>query len=262
MSVGGWLKDNQHWVGMAGILIGAAISIFTWATTRQAGEITLKFNTVKIAEAGVPGIKILDKQNNPITGNVFGCELVIWNTGNLSLGEKEDRTRQPLTVTFTGRGINILDATVQDTKNVAAGAIKLDRHDRQITVGWSQFDPGDAIKIFVIYARAAQSPITYSGRFLLTKFTDASSFEEEQPGLAGFARVRAGLRYDLENHPYRTIVFGSMAVALAATVAMVGFDKLRESKWSLPISIGILTILFLNGIVQFFDRLSASSPFP
>jgi hypothetical protein len=183
MSVGNSLKDNQHWIGIAGILVGAAISISTWVATREVGEITLKFNTVKIAQAGVPNIRILDNKNNPIMGNVFGCEIVVWNTGNLSLGQKADRIRQPLTVVFTG-DVNIIDATIQDTKNVPFHAITLDRQKSQLTIGWSQFDPGDAIKVFAIYASAAQSPITYEGRFLQTKLNDMSEFKEEQPGLA------------------------------------------------------------------------------
>jgi hypothetical protein len=259
-NVGSWLKNNQHWIGVAGILIGAAISIYTYVATRESGEITLKFNTVKIAEAGIPSIKIFDKQNNPITGNVFGCEIVIWNTGNLSLGEKADRIREPLTIAFTD-GVKMIDSTVQDTKNVPSDAIKLDHHENQITVGWSQFDPNDAIKIFVIYASTAQSSITYRGRFLQTKITDVSEFQEEQPVLSGFARFRAALKYDFQNHPNNLMLIIFMIVAFFFCVFMTIFRKLRESKWAVPIGIFVFTIFIINTIVMMLNLLPSSNPF-
>jgi hypothetical protein len=259
-AVGGWLKDNQHWVGAAGILIGTAISIYTYVVTRESGEVALKFNTVKIAEAGVPGIKISDKQNNPITGNVFGCEIIIWNSGNLSLGEKADRIREPLTIAFTG-SVKIIDATVQDTKYVPADAIKLERHENQITVAWSQFDQGDAIKIFVVYASAAQSSITYRGRFLQTKITDLSEFNEEQPNSSGIAGYREMMKYNIKYHIYSTLMQALMLVALFVCFLMIIFRNLRESKWSMPIAICVVAIFFINTVMSTFGRVPSSSPF-
>ena len=193
-SVGIWLKDNQHWVGPAGIFIGVIVSAYFYFASKEIGEVTLKFNTVKIVQAGVPSIKIFDRDNNPIASNVFGCEIVIWNTGTLTLGEKSDRVRESLSISFSNDA-KIVDAVVQDTKNVAPDAIRLDRKGNRISINWSQFDPGDAIKIFVIYTSSNQAAIQYHGRFLQTRFSDLSQFKEEHPGHYGFE----ALRYDLEH---------------------------------------------------------------
>lgn len=259
-NVGGWLKDNQHWVGAAGILIGAVISIYTYVATRESGEIALKFNTVKIAEAGVPGIKMSDKQNNPITGNVFGCEIIIWNSGNLSLGEKADRIREPLTIAFIG-SVKMIDATVQDTKYVPADAIKLERNENQITIAWSQFDQGDAIKIFVVYAGASQSPITYRGRFLQTKITDLSEFSEEQPNSSGISGYLEMMKYNIKYHLYSAMMQVLMLVAMFICIIMITFRNLRESNWSLSFAILVAAIIVINTVMSTFGRVPSSSPF-
>ena len=52
------------------------------------------------------------------------------------------------------------------------------------------------------------------------------------------------------------------AVGLPICLLMIIFRNLRESKWSLPIGIVVLAILFANGISAAFKQIASSSPFP
>jgi len=84
-----WLKENSHWSHWVGLVI-AVMGVVTgiWFAERPTGEIRLKFTTVKIVQAGVPGIKIFDNENHPVTSNIFGTEVLIWNTGDPVIGDE------------------------------------------------------------------------------------------------------------------------------------------------------------------------------
>jgi hypothetical protein len=141
-------------------------------------EISLHFNTVRIAAALSPSIRVVDQTSNKeIRGDVFGCEIILWNSGNLPLGEKSDRKREPITIIFS-EDARLIDATVQETKNVSASGIKIERYDHRISVSWLEFDPGDAVKIFVVYESDGRSPIEYRGRFVQTEIKNVVNFRE------------------------------------------------------------------------------------
>jgi hypothetical protein len=257
-SIGIWLKRNQHWTGPFGVLIGVVVSIYIYAASKEVGEVTLKFNTVKIAEARVPSIRILDRDNNLITNNVFGCEIIIWNTGHIALGEKSDRVREPLTIALSNN-VKIVDAAVQDTRNVAADSIKLERQENRISVIWTQFDPGDAIKIFVIYASDTQSPIEYRGRFVETRFNDLSQFKEEHPGSAVFAAVK----YNFERRPYTITSLLLILLIQFTLLFLIFFPAFRRQRWARKAAICILVISSIVLAVTIgFDAFSGGTPFP
>jgi hypothetical protein len=257
-SIGVWLKDNQHWVGPAGIVIGLVVSAYFYVESKAVGEITLKFNTVKIVSAGVPSIKILDRDNNPITTNIFGCEIIIWNSGNLPLGEKSDRMREPLTVTLSDN-VKVVDAVVQDVRYVSLNAINLNRRDNHISITWSQFDPGDAIKVFVIYASDNQSSIEYRGRFLQTRLSDLSEFHEEYPGSYGLPAIR----YDLDRKPLVTSLGLLSVVGFVLTLILMCFPSFRRMTSGPKVA----AIIGLSSIGAMFtsmalDKFTSAPPFP
>jgi hypothetical protein len=257
-SVGVWLKDNQHWVGPAGILIGVIVSAYFYFASREVGEVSLKFNTVKIFQVGVPSIKIFDRDNNQIVSNVFGCEIIIWNTGNLTLGDKSDRVREPLTVTLSSEA-KIIDLVIQDTKNVTANAIKLDRHENRIAVIWSQFDPGDAIKIFVIYASASQSPINYRGRSLQTRFLDVSAFEQEYPVRSAFFSVA---QYNLERKPYVMAFVLLSLLLISCLVICILIPAFRRKTRSIKFLAAVFAASVISNLIAtILDYGSDATPF-
>jgi hypothetical protein len=142
-----------------------------------------------------------------------------------------------------------------------SGLITLDRKDNRISISWSQFDPGDAFKLFIIYSGKTQSSIDYRGRFLLSKITDLSQFEEEHPELDGFAAFRSKLTYGLEHRPLSTILVLLYVIAIPITLVPLFSRKIRESKWALVILIFVVSTFVANGVSRAFEHFSTSNPF-
>src|SRR3954447_10485288 len=117
-SVGDLLRKHSHWIGIFGIAFGFIVSSYFYFSSKPKGEISLKYKTVKIVQAGAPIIKILDSENQQIISNVFGLETIIWNSGDLALGRSSDRIRRPLSIILDA-DVGILGAVVQDTKNAS-----------------------------------------------------------------------------------------------------------------------------------------------
>jgi hypothetical protein len=255
-----WLEANSHWSHWVGLVV-AALGLLAgfWLSEKPEGEITLKFTTVKIAEANLPGIKILDNSNNQITGNIFGTEVVLWNTGDLTLGEKSDRIRKPITITFSGVS-RIIDSVVQDTKNVDPTTISIEKSQNDVTIKWTQFDPGDAIKVFVIYTGQQQAAFEYEGRFVSTRLADISEFKEEYPSEHGLTAIWDFIKYDFKFRFWRTV--GLLVGLIGQVFAVIlmfyslrrpGLSKLVFALW------GVAAIsLVLSMIGELFVR---SSPF-
>jgi len=258
-----WLEANQYWFGPVGAAIGVVgiiFSIYFFVASKESGEVTLRFSTVRIVQAGVPSIKILDKNNNPITSNVYGCEITVWNTGSLTLGAQSDRAREPLTIAFTSNDLKIVDVVVQDTKNVSRDAIKLDRSESRISVIWSQFDPGDAIKIFVIYTSNAQSPIEYRGRFLRTRFKDLSGIDQEYPEHQG---IMAVIKFDFDRKPYISGLLLLSLIVFPIMLILALIPAFRRQTWSPKVFFGCMTAaLIANFLAVVLDWGSSATPFP
>jgi hypothetical protein len=176
-----FLKRNNHWVGVAGIAIGCVFSIYFYLGSQPTGEISLLFNTVKIAQA-TQGIKILDSHDIPISSDVYALEIVVWNTGALSLGVKSDRIRRPLSIILGGAS-RILVAQVQRTLGASLAELNIQPNisDKTIMIDWTQFDPGDAFKLLIVYSAKVQSSISYEGRIVGTNFWVRSEAAELYP---------------------------------------------------------------------------------
>lgn len=256
-----WLKENNHWGGWAGFIVGAlGLAAAVYYAQKDTGDITLKFTTVKIAQADVPGIKILDDSNNEIRGNVFGTEIVLWNTGELSLGEKSDRIRKPIVVTFSG-DVKIVNAVVQGTRNVEPDSVSLDKTSNEVTVNWKQFDPGDAVKVFVIYEAKEQAKISFLGRYINTKLSDISEFKEEYPGESGLSSMPRTIEFNFRVFPWSTTF---QAIGLIAQILVTLFmivcvifkrprERYREFRHYLVIAmVGSIFFYFTGSAIQFF----------
>jgi hypothetical protein len=221
-----FLKAQNHWVGVAGILLGAALSAYFYFASKPAGEISLKFKTVKIAHA-IPDIKILDAENNPISSDVFAPEIVVWNSGDLPVGEKSDRLRRSI-ILVLDKGTRILAAQVQETANATLSELNthLTVENESLRVEWQEFDPGDALKLSVIYSSKNQSNIDYRGRFIGTKMFILSDRKEVHPEQAGLlSSMSSNFAFDWENNKLRAIagVLGPVAFVIAFILMPLGF---------------------------------------
>ena len=210
--VGDFLRNNSHWIGIFGILFGLTMSTFFYFASKQKGEVSVQFKTVKIAQSGVPILKFFDDKNQEITTNVFGLEAIIWNSGDIALGSFSDRVRQPLTLSLP-QSTKILGAVVQETKNVVPSDINLqDNSDQKtVVVQWRQFDPSDAIKIFTIYTGTSESDIGYIARIIGARITNTSGFKETYPATSALSYFYDRLIFNLTSSGLRGILL-SLAI--------------------------------------------------
>jgi hypothetical protein len=245
--LGRLIARNSHWIGVFGILFGAALSVYFYFASKQVGEISLSFKTVKIAQAGIPILKILDDKGESITADVYGLEAVIWNTGDISLGASSDRVRRPLTIALTGP-VRILGAVVQETRNVSAAdiGVMVDTGQKSVNINWRQFDPADAMKVFIIYTGQIQSPIEYSARVVGGYLLNTSEYKETAPNVVGLSKFYYGTVYDWENHKLKLMLTLSAVLIQLVTVGLViARRKLLTSVWlpGLMLFSAVLTII-------------------
>jgi hypothetical protein len=245
--LGDLVARNSHWIGLFGILFGAALSAYFYFASKQVGEISLSFKTVKIAQAGIPILKILDDKGESITADVYGLEAVIWNSGDISLGESSDRIRKPLTIALSGP-VRILGAVVQDTRNVSAADIHAVVHanEKGLTISWRQFDPADALKVFVIYTGQSQSAIEYSARIVGGHLINISEYKETSPDVVGLSKFYYGTMYDWENHKLK-LMLSLFAILLQFTIMglVIARRKMRMSGWVLVLMAFSVVLTFL-----------------
>jgi hypothetical protein len=251
--VGDVLLKHSHWVGAFGILFGFVVSAYFYFASKPSGEISLSFKSVKIAQSGIPVVKMFDDKGQAIEADVYGLEIIIWNTGDLSLGELSDRVRKPLTISFKAP-VKMLGAVVQDTQNINTQDVRVetDADQRNIRVLWHQFDPTDAIKIFAIYSGQNQSAVESTARIIGTHLANVSDYKEtaapEEPGIGKFYYRTL---FEWENHKLRlTVLLLSVLFQLLAlgTLILSSFRRgglEAAAKWitGLMAFSGVLTVL-------------------
>jgi hypothetical protein len=254
-----WLKENSHWshwVGLVIALVGVVTGI--WFAERPTGAIALKFTTVKIVQAGAPGIKIFDTENRPVTSSVFGTEILIWNPGDLPLGEKSDRIREPIKIKFLGN-VQLISSVVQATINVDPRDLSIQPGQNELTIKWTQFDPGDVIKLFVVYSGEQQATITYAGRFIATEIKDISEFKEEYPEASGLSAAWHSIKYDFEHRTFVSILGLIGVVGAAVSILLVTVSK--KVVWAqriFPWVFGISLLLMVASAVM--EQVSRGTP--
>lgn len=248
----------NHWIGVFGIVFGTVLSIYFYIASQQAGQVSLSFKTVKIAQAGVPVLKIFDDKGQIITTDVYGLEAVIWNSGDISIGSSSDRVRKPATITLTG-SVRILGAVVQDSRNISAADVRLtiDPAEKNVSVHWQQFDPTDAVKIFVIYTGLNQSPIEYSARIIGTHVLSVSEYKETAPNATMLAKLYHGTVYDWENRKLNLILICLILLLQVCIIALVFVLKNRKTVW-IP---GLMIFSMILMLVQGTSVLAPKIPF-
>lgn len=238
---GEFVRDQNHWIGLGGVIFGALLSAYFYFASKPTGHVALFFKTVKIAQAGMPIIKIYDDQNRPITSDVYGLEIVVWNNGNFPLGEKSDRVRRPLVIRLDP------DANVLGSQIQATGATATEREMRVtptivphgVELGWAEFDPGDAFKLLIIYTSKDQSNISFTSRFIDTTIQNLSVENEVNPApdkfrfsLTWIGREYSRLQFNLENHLVSTLsaFFGFLLVIAPAFIMMASRNGERRAR--------------------------------
>jgi hypothetical protein len=119
-----------------------------------------------------------------------------------------------------------------------------------------QFDPGDAIKLFIIYSGKQQAAIAYDGRFISTQMTDISEFKEEYPEESGLSALWHDILYEFKYRTLATIVAVIGAIGGCVSIfLMLAFGKRTWFLSAFPWLFGIsFLLMILGGVMQLVGR--------
>ncbi|MBW2623446.1 MAG: hypothetical protein JRD68_11125, partial [Deltaproteobacteria bacterium] len=110
------------------------------------------------SKASSPKIKVLDKDSNPITDNIFLATVAFWNAGKLSI-EPED-VRVPLQIQIKSIS-KLLDCSIVKETDSEITKFQL---SESLGLSWSHFDPGCGAKVQLIYSAPVQAGIEITGK--------------------------------------------------------------------------------------------------
>src|SRR5215468_4769462 len=96
----------DFWFGVVGV-IGLVFSIYTYFHTEKNGSISYSIQTQKIFDPNnLRGFKLLSPDGSAVVQAVFASELILWNSGDLSVSTNSDRVRDPIKLTVANGLIN------------------------------------------------------------------------------------------------------------------------------------------------------------
>ncbi|HMJ45040.1 MAG TPA: hypothetical protein VK522_22480 [Pseudolabrys sp.] len=227
------MSDQNHWIGIAGLVIGIVLSAYFYFAAKLSGDIALDFKTVKIVQSGMPILKIFDDKNQAIASDVFGLEVIVWNDGSFSLGEKSDRVRRPLTI-ILDPGVRIIGAQLQATGKSATQTemvVSPRVIQESVEVTWREFDPGDAFKLLILYSAKKQSSISTSARIIDTNFQIISEPKEVDPSIPvasfsidSFSHEYSKFSFNIKYHFAKTMMLAIAIVTLVAVMLLTMFS--------------------------------------
>jgi hypothetical protein len=179
------LKRWDFWFGLVGV-VGVLFAVYTYFATHKVGQISYSFDTQKVFDpANLSGFTLVNPDKDPVERPVYATEVVVWNSGDLSLSDHSDRVREPLRISLNGviyyhlvSKINLVDASNY--------RIDFSQDRSSVTINWKYFDPGQGIRLTLLHSSTGEQKVALSGRFF-----EASLREEPQSQFAIKRRAEA-----------------------------------------------------------------------
>jgi hypothetical protein len=228
-------------IGVIGIVAGAIIALYFYNKSERIGRISVAIEQVQVfdkARIGQLPLRVLDSSGNTIKDNVFAANVTIWNPGT---GEIiRDDVRKPFFLKI-GTGLLPLDITMTRTSHENVDDLVV-RPDGEID--WKHFDPGEGIKIRLVYVSDSILDIHLDGSAL------------------GLERINydSGLlpKYAIKDH----ILHGIITLILGG-FAIFGFFNQRRDKFTITLGIVSLVVFFFASgrlILDIFPTLTQNVP--
>jgi hypothetical protein len=150
-------------LAVVGLVGGVITSLYFYWAGNKEGQLAFYTAQVQVFDAGstltplVPTLTVLDRDHNPITDNIYAATVTVWNAGNAEI--KTDDVRIPFRIVVDGNP-KIIDWT--PTFYTRDNMDKFDiRSDHTIT--WQHFDPGEGLKIRILYEAKHEQKISIKG---------------------------------------------------------------------------------------------------
>jgi hypothetical protein len=169
-----WLRRWDIWGVVVGVL-GIAVAAYTFYVTDKVGRISYRYETQKVFDpANLSGFTLIDAASEPIKQPVFATDLVIWNSGDLSLSENSDRVREPIKVSIDD---GVIHYFILSRVNVVAAdnyRVLIASDKKSLSISWRYFDPPQGIRLTIVHSNSASPKVTVFGRFFETSLLDRS----------------------------------------------------------------------------------------
>lgn len=161
-------------VGIAVIfaVIAFGVSLYFYYKGIRVGQVSYYAEQVQVFDrkrVTSPGsvtafpLTVLDAHGQPIEDNVYAASVTIWNSGNAEI--RKDDVRIPFRITLQGNP-RLIDITPTFFTRDNVDRFSLGGEN---FISWEHFDPGEGIKVRVIYADIAIREISVSGYAVGTK---------------------------------------------------------------------------------------------
>jgi hypothetical protein len=176
-----WIKRLDVWGVVVGIL-GILVAAYTYFATEKVGQISYSFDTQKVFDPAIlSGFILVGANGDPIKQAVYATDLVIWNSGDISLSENSDRMREPIKVAVDGTIhyfiLNKFNVVSAENYNLVVA-----KDNKSLSIGWRYFDPPQGIRLTLIHSEAEKSKVTISGRFFETSLVEQTTTPPSQTG--------------------------------------------------------------------------------
>jgi hypothetical protein len=181
------IKRLDFWFGMIGVL-GVVFSIFTYFHTEKHGELSYSILTQKIFDPNnLRGFKLLSPDGSVVNQQVFASEVVLWNSGDLSLSAASDRIRDPVTIALSNGLINYFVIGSLNFVNSDNYTIALSNDQKSANIRWTFFDPGQGIRLTFVHSGVSEiNDLTVTG-----KFFEATLVSRTVGKTPGFEKIRS-----------------------------------------------------------------------
>jgi hypothetical protein len=215
---------------------------YTYYATHEVGQISYSYETQKVFDpTNLSNFKLYDSSGKQITSAVYATNLVIWNSGNLSLSERSDRIREPIKVTLDGaiqyfiiNKVNLVEPENFD--------VKIAPDNKSITLKWKFFDPSQAIRLTIVHSESSTPFLSLSGRFFQTSIKKIDN-EKPKPDFAGV----------VDKFPKLFLALGIFLLVLGILFGVYAYKRppreahIPQSRWARPYFIAGLC--FLEGLL-------------
>ena len=147
-------------VGVAGSVV---IGLYFYRAGIKQGQLAFYPAQVQVFDVTVaphspsPPLTVLDRDHNPITDNVYAATVTVWNAGNAEI--KTDDIRIPFRIVLDGDPKIIEWAPTFYTRD------NMDKFDIRPdhTITWQHFDPGEGLKMRILYEAKHEEKINITG---------------------------------------------------------------------------------------------------
>jgi hypothetical protein len=160
-----FLKKWEFWLGIVGVF-GTIFAIYSYIATNKVGQVSYEFDTQKVFDpTNLSGFSLITSDKTLVDKPVYATDLVIWNSGDLSLSENSDRVREPIRVTIPNGTIYYHIIAAQNLVDASNYIIEDSADKGSMMIRWKFFDPGQGIRMTLVHSEAGAPSISLTSRF-------------------------------------------------------------------------------------------------